>query len=357
MWMSEFKDAIRKIENMFLTACSVRGQQEYKAVRQEATTELYLLLHSDMAVKYFSAIYYRVGASGSQIGKKLEDYLSELWLEVCERYDPGKGALMSFLTTRMQNRIIDDERKMGGLVGLPRTRSEREKIHLLGIGCMDYREDSDEQSLNEIQINQDVFRMQKGRDESFEREHGILLAGDCLHALAKYIQSFTDAGTSLQSAGHRTEEPISTTTSTTCRKPSVKRYNRYFYYRIFYSSDILSYLKESGCTAAFQHAKEGMAAMHFSYTNFCTDRRIQYCRQEEITPFSILVRPLARNRDVLPRALLSTADRDARIAVPIQNEVIRGFMERIEGRKVSSSNISQMKRKYLDDIREILKDN
>lgn len=353
MRTSEFKDAVRKIENLFVTACSAGGQRGFEAVRREALTELYSLLHSDMAVRYFSAIYYRTGASGSQLGKDMEDYLTELWLEVCEHYDPGKGALLSFLTTRMQNRIIDDERKMGGLVGLPRARDERAKIHLLGIGSMDHKEDPGGQSIDEAQIDQAVFRMQKGRNMLFEREHEILLAGDCLHALAKQVQAFDDAGTAPLSAEHKTKE----TGTAACRKTGVKRNHRYFYYRIFYSSDILSFLKESGCTSAFQHVKEEMAAMHFSYTNFCTDRRMQYRRQEEITPSSILARPLARNRDVLPCALLSTADRDARIAVPIQNEVIRGFMERIEGRKVSSSNISQMKRKYLDDIRKILKDN
>lgn len=351
MWTNDFKNAIREVESRLFTACSSGRVQDSVATRKEVLKELYLLLHSAMAERYFSVIYRRTGACNCYVGKEIGDYLTELWMEVYERYDPRKGTLLEFLTSRLQNRIIDDERKMGGIVGLPRLREDRVKIRLLGIVHTDYGEIPDELSISESQFNQEKSGIYEGKETWFEKEHDDLLAGDCLHALAKQILALTGAGTALESKVQG-KDGMGTAS---CRLTGAGRYSRNFYYQLFYSSDVLSFLKESGNEAAFQHVREEMAAMHFSFTNFCTDRGMQYCCQEEITPATILAKSLAKNSDVLPRALQQYTDYDARIAVPIKNEVIRGYMERVEGRKVSSSNISQMRRKYLDEICRILK--
>ena len=103
----------------------------------------------------------------------------------------------------------------------------------------------------------------------------------------------------------------------------------------------------------FHYDKETMTALHFGFVNFCTDRGTAYRDRREMTPFTIFIRPLARNGDVLPECRVNPNNRDIRISIPIQNEVVRGYMERIEKVRVSSSNISQMKRKYQNEIWDI----
>ena len=107
-------------------------------------------------------------------------------------------------------------------------------------------------------------------------------------------------------------------------------------------------------TAGFCYERETMSAMHLGFTNFCTDRSGLYHDSNEITPLTILVKPLARNVDVFPDGYITWSDRDTRLSVPIQNEVIRKYMECIESVQVSSSNISQMKHKYRCELRELL---
>ena len=354
MRTDDFKKAIIGIEKKLKAPRSGDERERFEDVHREAMTTLYFLLHSDVAVSFFSLIYWRTGASNVSLAKETENYLTEVWMEAYEHYDPLKGELLSFLTTRLQNRIIDDERKMGGIVGLPRKRDERARIRLLGIDHAGDGEDLNGSTVDERMLNQAEFE-KYGRDMWFEKEHGNLLAGDLLYALARQILSYSDI--TLESERDTCKVITGRVAVDKATATMRSRYNRFFYYRLFYSSDVLSFLKEGGSTAAFHHEREEMQALHFDYTNFCTDRATQYRLQEDITPTEIIARPLARNEDVLPHALLSKADRGARIAVPIQNEVVRGYMERVEGRAVSSSNISQMKRKYLYDISSILKNN
>ena len=72
-----------------------------------------------------------------------------------------------------------------------------------------------------------------------------------------------------------------------------------------------------------------MDAMHLDFTNFCTDRKTPYMNHLEITPIAILMRSLAKACDVLPLDN-SAIKNNSRLSIPIQNEVVRGYMERIE---------------------------
>ena len=73
----------------------------------------------------------------------------------------------------------------------------------------------------------------------------------------------------------------------------------------------------------------------------------------EITPIAILMRPLAKACEVFPVDNLAIMN-NSRLSIPIQNEVVRGYMERIESVQISSSNISQMKQKYRCDVHDLL---
>ena len=66
------------------------------------------------------------------------------------------------------------------------------------------------------------------------------------------------------------------------------------------------------------------------------------------------MKPLARNCDVLPKDNTFLSGNNTHLSIPIQNEVVRGYMERIESVQISSSNISQMKHKYRCDMRDLM---
>ena len=337
---SYFKQNLLEIEQK-LRGLQDTDQNSIK-IRMDVMTDLYCVLHSKQAVTYFLSIYRRTGAHNATIAKDIEDYISEAWTEAFRCYDPNKGALLPFLAIRIQNKIIDDERKMGGMVGLPRNGQERAKLNFISV-------DQDNAAAGTQDIKHGIlddysFRRYNG-EEVLENELRDLLVSKWLHSLAATILQFENKYP-LQTWK---ELEIDHNTSSNIRKKK-----KYFYYRLFYSSDIISYIKENMSTAGFCYERETMSAMHLGFTNFCTDRSVPYHDSNEITPLTILVRPLARNVDVFPDGYITWSDRDTRLSVPIQNEVIRKYMECIESVQVSSSNISQMKHKYRCELRELL---
>ena len=63
---------------------------------QSLMEELYLLLHSSQAIRFFGSIFLRAGGKQIQSGKNMEDYMSEMWIEAYTRYDYSNGHLMPF---------------------------------------------------------------------------------------------------------------------------------------------------------------------------------------------------------------------------------------------------------------------
>lgn len=129
--LSYFKQNLLEIEQK-LRGLQDTDQNSIK-IRMDVMTDLYCVLHSKQAVTYFMSIYRRTGAHNAAIAKDIEDYISEAWTEAFRCYDPNKGALLPFLAIRIQNKIIDDERKMGGMVGLPRNGQERAKLNFISV--------------------------------------------------------------------------------------------------------------------------------------------------------------------------------------------------------------------------------
>ena len=129
--LSYFKQNLLEIEQK-LRGLQDTDQNSIK-IRMDVMTDLYCVLHSKQAVTYFMSIYRRTGAHNATIAKDIEDYISEAWTEAFRCYDPNKGTLLPFLAIRIQNKIIDDERKMGGMVGLPRNGQERAKLNFISV--------------------------------------------------------------------------------------------------------------------------------------------------------------------------------------------------------------------------------
>ena len=312
--------------------------------RKDIMTELYCLLHSGQSIRYFMSIFRRTGAHNASVAKDIEDYISEAWITAYERYDPDKGSLLSFLTMRIQNKIIDDERKMGGLAGLSRNNEERAKLSLISVD-QESTANRTQNTMNDRGILDSFSYGQYSGDVLFEIEHKDMLISEKLYALSEMILRFAYKYPVQRWKELENDHYMNNT---------LRKRKKYYYYRLFYSSDMISFIKESGSTQGFKHERETMEAMHMEFTNFCTNRSVPYKDHKYITPFAILVKPLARNCDTLPGGNINLANSNAQISVPIQNEVVRGYMERMESVQISSSNISQMKRKYRSDVHEFL---
>ena len=182
---SYFKQNLLEIEQK-LRELQDTDQNSIK-IRMDVMTDLYCVLHSKQAVTYFMSIYRRTGAHNATIAKDIEDYISEAWTEAFRCYDPNKGALLPFLAIRIQNKIIDDERKMGGMVGLPRNGQERAKLNFISV-------DQDNAAAGTQDIKHGVlddysFRRYNG-EEVLENELRDLLVSKWLHSLAATILQF-----------------------------------------------------------------------------------------------------------------------------------------------------------------------
>ena len=294
-------------------------------------TRLYLLLISRESIRYFYPIFQKSGAENVFVAKDVEDYLSEIWAEANARYEPSKGALLSFLTARMKNRIIDDERKNGGIGSLPRSPNTGSRSIVFSMDQHEF-----------------LNREEQYPGLSGYAPHDLVMDAQ-LYELASQILTFLK---SKHISGQTSRQTASQKPKRTQRGAA----SRYHYYRLFYSSDIINYLKLTYNTTAFRHERDTMEAMHFAYTNFCTDGREKYRSREEMTPKEILRRPLERNANVLPLDRLRSGNRAQRLSIPLQNEVVRGYFERVEGSQVSSANISQMKKKYMLSMYERLRE-
>ena len=311
--------------------------------RLDVMQELYCLLHSNQSIVYFLSIFQRTGAQNAGVAKDIEDYISEAWTAAYECYNPDKGALLPFLTVRVRNKIIDDERKMGGLVGLPRDSKERARLKLVSVD-QENAPSGFRVTKSENGILDDYSYDQYNSEERFEIEYSDLLISDLLRSFSAVILDYTHKYPVQRWEELENDYP---------QGSMLKKRKKYFYYRLFYSSDVISIIKENRSIAGFQYERETMDAMHFGFTNFVTDRSVPYLNYKEITPVAILMKPLARNCDVLP-ARNAAVMNNSRLSIPIQNEVVRGYMEHIESVRISSSNISQMKQKYRCDMRELL---
>lgn len=324
--------------------------KEDTARRKDVMTRLYLLLISRESIRYFYPIFQKSGAEKAFVAKDIEDYLSEIWAETNARYDPSKGALLSFLTFRMKNRIIDDERKSGGIGSLPRSSDTGYRNVIFSIDQQaksGVQSDTGETILDmleyrELMHDQYEFRNQKVRCLGMSGDEPYNLVMDAqLYELASQILNFLESKQKSSQKSKRTQRGAE---------------RRSVYYRLFYSSDIINYLKLTHNTMAFRHERDAMEAMHFAFTNFCTDRCEKYQSRDEMTPKEILRKPMEKNENVLPQDKLRKENLSERLRIPLQNEVVRGYFERVEETRVSSANISQMKKKYMLDMYERLRE-
>ena len=310
------KDQILEIE---AGLSEIDKERDY-AVYKDLLTKLYILLISNESIRYFQSIYDKKEAKKAQVAKEPEDYLSELWIEVRLHYNPEKGHLLHFISSRMESRIIDDERKGGGLTGIPRDPQKREEI---SISSTDQPIQGEEGTIRGSSIIDNV----NGYGEEEGELSKDLIMDAQLHELASQILHFSDK--------HRGQK-------TGKRKK--------MYYGLFYSTDIINFLKSTGDINAFQHERDTLDAMHFNYTNFCTAKAEKYSLPSEMSVVSIREKGLALNADVLPADKVTDNNKSTALDVPLQNEVVRGYMEREENFSVSSANISQQVKDYRKDM-------
>ena len=323
-----WKDKLLAIEESLAEIEAGRDSAADSAVYSNLMTQLYLILLSKECIRYFVAIYKATGAREVLLAKDPEDYMCDLLMEVRDRYDPSKGHLLSFLTARLKNRIIDDARKSGGIVGLPREWEKRKEILVISA---DETNDPDKGTGKGLDIPDQRAAGVEYTDSADIFNENLIMDAQ-LHELASQILHFMEL------------------------HPGKKgREQRYLYYKLFYSTDIINYLKIQRDTNVFRHERDTIAAMHIGYTFFCTDKKDYRNYLNGLTVKTILHSNLAMNEDALPEDRITKENREERLMIPLQNEVVRGYLERKENKKVSPANISQMKKKYMVDMYESLR--
>ncbi len=305
-------------------------KSEDSAVFGNLMLNLYSVLVSKEGLRYFNSIFSGSGAAGAYIAKDSEDYLSELWLEAYNRYDPAQGHLLSFLTSRMKSRIIDDMRKVNGIVGLPKDGEERKAVKITSIDAPVKSNGEEVRDSNVLDWIGTGLQNQ-GVEEEYSKS---VLMDEQLYELASQILRFMD---------HKSP-----------KNKKDKSDNTYLYYKLCYSTDMINYLKLTCNTGVFRHERDTMGAMHFSFTNFCTDRQEPYSSPAALTAAAILRKKLARNEEVLPEDKVNEKNKESRLAVPLQNEVVRGYLHRKEDLKISSAAVSKAVKKYRKDMYERL---
>ena len=306
------KDRILEIE----AGLSEIDREKDSAVYEHLMTKLYSLLISNDGIRYFQAIYNKKEAKNSQVAKEPEDYLSELWMEARLSYDPQLGHLLHFISSRMEGRIIDDKRKGGGLTGIPRDPQKRSEVSISSIDQPVQGEEGTIRGASCIDLTDYGYRKEGELSED-------MIMDAQLHELASQILHFSERHSG-KKIGKRKK----------------------LYYGLFYSTDIINFLKRTGNTDAFQHERDTLEAMHFGYTNFCTAKAEQYSFPGELSMKAIRKKGLALNADVLPADKITDTNKTNALDVPLQNEVVRGYMEREEHYSVSSANISQQVKEY-----------
>ncbi len=328
MGKSGWKDKLAALEKELAEMDSGADSAAHKNIM----AQLYMVLISPECLRYFNEIYKHSGAKNAYVAKEAEDYMSELWLEVYDRYDPAKSRLLNFLTSRMKNRIIDDERKSAGLVGLPRNWDERQNVAICSADSPAKNEAGDERAV-------DIINTGNAMRESAEETCGG--GGDFLEDLVMDAQLYE----------------LASQIFNFMELHSKNKYliSRHEYYRLFYSSDIINFLKIKNDAGPFRHERDVLEAMHYEYTSFCTDEKDRLSYQKGLTMKAILKNRLAKNGDVLPEEKVTHENRSDRLHIPLQNEVVRGYLERQEGSRVSSSSISQAKKKYMLNMYESLR--
>ena len=222
MISDNFKQDLIRLENELRQINENRGTSSRS--RNDVMVELYFLLHSNRSVRYFMSIFRRMGAQNIYIAKDIEDYISEVWTVANEYYNPDKGSLLPFLTIRLQNRIIDDERKMGGLVGLPRNSKKRARLNLVSVD-QESETGGIQDSMNENEILDDYSYRKYKSDEFFEKEHKDLLISDHLHSISAMILYYAN-----KYPVRRWCELGNDNT----QNGMIRKRKKYFYYRLFF---------------------------------------------------------------------------------------------------------------------------
>ena len=301
---TSFKDKVMKIEQEW----SRIDRQDDSAVFWNLTAEMYKLLIGE-GMKYFLPIYNRSGICYVDDGKEMCDYLVDLWEEAKKSYDPEKGHLFQFLTTRFSNRLKDAARK--------------ERI----VRIDEKNEDGSDKDVN-------LMDLKAAKEYGYESDDGFIetmVMDEQLYELASMILNYVG-------------------------RESGRKKEKLLYDKLFYSSAIISYIKLLDEDVGFRHERDIMEAMHFLFTNFCTAKGEKYKSRSALTVSSIIYKKLGLKGDIFPREKVTEKNRMETLKIPLENEVVRGYLEREENISVTPARISQRMKEYRDDMRALLRE-
>ena len=301
----KFKDKVMEIEQEW----SGIDRHADSAVFWNLTAKLYNLLLGE-GVIYFTPMYNRSGILNYNTGKEIYDYLVDLREEANKSYDPKKGNLLSFLTARFSFRLKDAIKK--------------EPVVLI---------DDDEKDTFAIDVNVNAMDRKSGEEYRHRSIDGFtdeIVMDEQLYELASMILNYVG-------------------------RNDRRKGEKLVYEKLFYSSGIISYIKLMDEDVCFRHERDIMEAMHFLFTNFCMAKGDEYQSRSALTVASIMRKELGLKGDIFPAEKVTDKNRDEVLKIPLENEVVRGYLEREKNVYVTPSAISQRLKEYRGEMRALLR--
>lgn len=231
------------------------------------------------------------------------DILMDLIMEEMRRqFDPDKGTLSNFIRFRLKNRIHDQIRSRA--------------------------------------------RQQQREPDSFSLDQEGADYHDLIPASADRVSGFNDEETTKAHLFELTAQIIHFKQRHTTKTGNNTRLN---YYRLFFTSNITSFINAIAVPPAFQHERDLFEAMKLPFVDFCM---VSSCRTIE----ELCNGQLKRYGQVvdLPE---SNRDRDNPIPLPIPDKVGISYLFRVEEKQVTPTAYSQQKKHYRQEVRQLLLDN
>ena len=122
------------------------------------------------------------------------------------------------------------------------------------------------------------------------------------------------------------------------------------YYQLFYTSDLMSFVKGEKSVPYFQHPRDLLAAMKFPFVDFCLEEPV--CR----TIPDIWASALKRYAEVVTLTKQQARNKaEERIPLPIPDKVGLSYLERVEDHSVTKGAYSQKKTDYEQEMKQALR--
>ena len=240
----------------------------------------------------------------------LEDAFQEVMIKVVTQFNPAKGSLSSFIHTRLNFAKADI------------ARQKTDRGHIAGSIDEPIQDENHEDRVKQ-ESHGDL-------DPQFEVLESAWMVDVQMYELVSQIIHF------IQRPNKKTNNPV-----------------RLNYYKLFYTSGLLSLIKDFPVFPKFRHERDMLSAMKFSFADFCLiqpSRTLAQIYYTALKPYCQVV-----DADEWKTDTMHTSTPTSPIPLPIPDIVGISYLKRIECCDISASAYSQQKKHYNADMKNILR--